>query len=84
MWVVEKAAKAQGVCLTHLTCVSQAEEQSAVPAGSWWAAMKGGTQSDISLSLALSRCQQKALAAAECCALGISAAQSVGLTATVG
>lgn len=83
--IIQKAKKAEGVCLAHLTCTSLKQTSKVLSIlVSWWAAMKGGRQSDISLSLALSRCQQNALAAAECCALGFSAAQSVGLTAAVG
>lgn len=40
MWVVEKAAKAQGVCLTHLTCVSLKQRSKVLsllaPGGQQW------------------------------------------------
>lgn len=70
-WVVEKAKKARGVHLAHLTCTSLKQRSKALSVlVSWWAAVKGGRQSAISLCLALSRCQHNALAAAECCAPG--------------
>lgn len=50
-WVVEKAKKAKGVHLARLTCTSLKQRSKVLSTlVSWWAVMKGGRQSDISLS----------------------------------